>query len=33
MPSAALPQIAVAEALAQKIAALDVADLPLAVRR
>src|ERR1700757_3461181 len=33
MPSAALPEIAVAEALAQKIAALDVARLPPAVRR
>src|SRR6201987_1947006 len=33
MPSSALPQTAVAETLAQKIAALDAANLPLAVRR
>jgi len=33
MPSSALPKVAVAEQLAQKIAALDVAKLPPAVRR
>ena len=33
MPSSALPQTAVAETLAQKIAALDAARLPQAVRR
>src|SRR6266566_9354811 len=33
MPAAELPQIAIAETLAQKIAALDPAKLPSAVRR
>src|SRR5262245_5864181 len=33
MPSSALPKIAVAEQLAEKIAALDAAKLPPAVRR